>query len=103
MITYNAGISACERGHRPTGPHKLQQLRPRGFMPNVITCNAGFSACEKGHRPTGPHKLQQLQPRGFMPNVITYNAAISTCDKGKTPHQARIYSRSYGPEASCPK
>ena len=51
VITYNAGISACEKGHRPTGPHKLQQLRPRGFMPNVITYNAAISTSEKGKKP----------------------------------------------------
>ena len=51
VITYNAGISACEKGHRPTGPHKLQQLRPRGVMPNGITYNAAISACETGQKP----------------------------------------------------
>ena len=53
VITYNAAISAWERGHKPTGaatvtgdvvPGPLAQCK-------VITYNGAICACDKGHNP----------------------------------------------------
>ena len=49
VITYNAGISACEKGGQ--WPEALSLLREMGdatLDPDVITYSAGISACEEG-------------------------------------------------------
>ena len=52
MTTYNAAISACEKGQKPQlALHLLQKLQLRGLLPNVITYNAAISACKKGQQP----------------------------------------------------
>ena len=52
VITYNALISACEKGTLPqrTLP-LLETMRDQGLLPDVITNNALISACEKGTLP----------------------------------------------------
>ena len=53
VITYNAAISACEKGQNPLQtPHLLQEMLLRGRLPDVITYNAAISACEKGQKAT---------------------------------------------------
>ena len=48
VITYNAAISACEKGQKPhQALHLLQELQLRGLLPNVIPYSAAISACEK--------------------------------------------------------
>ena len=49
VITYGAGISACEKGGQ--WPEALSLLRQMGDVKlerDVITYSAGISACEKG-------------------------------------------------------
>ena len=49
MVSYNALISACEKGSNPQQAMQLlQDMSIRGQLPNVITCSAAISACEKG-------------------------------------------------------
>ena len=57
VITYNAAISACEKGQKPQRAlHLLQEMLLRGLLPNVITYNAAISVCEKGQNlPTTMH------------------------------------------------
>ena len=81
MITYNAAISACEKGPRPhLALHMLQQLQVRGFRPDVITYSAAISVCEKGQI-----LWQAMLHQGLLPDVIPYSAAISACEKGHKP------------------
>ena len=71
MITYSAGINACEKGQKP--PHALRTLpkvQLRGLWPDVITHNAATSALRMS---------QMLHLRGLRPNATTYNAATSAC------------------------
>merc|ERR1712222_230767 len=83
IITYNAGIGACEKGGQ--WPEALLLLREMGDVrldPNIITYNAGIGACEKGGQ--WPEALSLLREMGDVkldPNVITYNAGISACEK----------------------
>ena len=57
MTTYNAAISACEKGQKPQPAlHMLQKLQLRGLRPDVIPYNAAISACEKGQKQS-PHML----------------------------------------------
>ena len=49
MITYNALISACDKGKEPSLALKLfETMRRRGVVPCVVTYSALISACEKG-------------------------------------------------------
>ena len=49
VITYNALISACEKGTQPERALKLlDTMKQEGVVPGVITYNALISACEKG-------------------------------------------------------
>ena len=53
VTTYNAAISACEKGQKPQQAlHMLQELQLRGLLRTVITYNAAISACEKGQKAT---------------------------------------------------
>ena len=52
VITYNALISACEKGTLPQRALQLlETMRDHGLLPNLITHNAATSACEKGQKP----------------------------------------------------
>ena len=49
VFTYNAAISACEKGQMPQQAlHLLREMQLRGLMPIVITYSAANSAYEKG-------------------------------------------------------
>ena len=48
-ITYNALISACEKGKQPEQAIKLMAaMEQQDVVPSVITYDALISACEKG-------------------------------------------------------
>ena len=72
MITYNAAISACEKGQKPQQALQLLlELPLRGLLPDVITYSAAISACEKGQKPQQAlHLLQEVQLRGLLPDVM---------------------------------
>ena len=49
VITYNALISACEKGKQPERAlGVLEAMQQQGLEPNAITYNALISSCEKG-------------------------------------------------------
>ena len=48
-ITYNALISACEKGKQPEGALQVfEAMKLQSVVPNAITYSALISACEKG-------------------------------------------------------
>ena len=48
LITYNAAISACEKGKQPDKALELlEETQRKGMEPGSITYNAASSACEK--------------------------------------------------------
>ena len=52
VITYNALISACEKGKQDERAMRIfEAMQQQGVMPEVITYNALISACEKGTQP----------------------------------------------------
>ena len=78
VITYNAVISACEKGRECQEALELfKDMQTRGLTPNVITYNAVISACEKGRECQEALRLfNEMQTRGHAPNIITYSAII---------------------------
>ncbi|CAE8591706.1 unnamed protein product [Polarella glacialis] len=83
-ISYNAAISACEKGGQWQLALTLLSLMPEAkVVPNEITYSAAISACEKSGQWQVALKLLSLMPQArVVPNEITYNAAISACEKG---------------------
>ena len=52
VITYNAWISACEKGKHPERELQVfEAVQQQGVVPNVVTYNPSISACEKGEHP----------------------------------------------------
>jgi len=52
VITYNALISACEKGNHSEQAMKVfKAMQRQCLLPNVITYCALISACEKGKQP----------------------------------------------------
>lgn len=94
-ITFNAAISACEKGGRPDKALQLFEHLlnegpkfPAPVYPDTITYNAALSACEKGGQPDEAlqlfeHLLNEGPkfPTPIYPGTITYSAALSACEK----------------------
>ena len=54
VITYNATISACEKGLKPERAMGLfDAMQQQWLSPDVITYNATISDCETGLKPEG--------------------------------------------------
>ena len=52
VITYNALISACEKGKQPEQAMEVfKAMQQQGVVPDVITYSALISACEKSKQP----------------------------------------------------
>merc|ERR1712032_865842 len=104
-ISYNAGISACEKGGqwpealsllremRGAGRHQLQCQHQRvregravagvKVELDVISYCAGISACEKGGQwPETLSLLREMAEVKLELDVISYCAGISACGKG---------------------
>eukprot|EP00613_Pedinella_sp_CCMP2098_P060822 CAMPEP_0171986624 /NCGR_PEP_ID=MMETSP0993-20121228/274965_1 /TAXON_ID=483369 /ORGANISM="non described non described, Strain CCMP2098" /LENGTH=289 /DNA_ID=CAMNT_0012639535 /DNA_START=27 /DNA_END=896 /DNA_ORIENTATION=+ len=82
-VSYNAAISACEKGRQwEKAVGLINSMHNRGVEPNVISYSAAISACEKGGQwEKAVELLNSMQDRGVEPNVISYSAAISACGK----------------------
>ena len=51
VISYSAGISACEKGEQwQRALSLLDEMREAKLEPEVISYNAGISACVKGEQ-----------------------------------------------------
>jgi pentatricopeptide repeat domain-containing protein 1 len=90
VITYNALISACEKGKQPERALEVfEAMQRQGVVPGVITYSALISACGKGKQPAWALEVfEAMQRQGVVPNVITCGALISACEKGKQPERA---------------
>ncbi len=102
-ITFNAAISACEKGGRPDKALQLFEHLlnegpkfPAPVYPDTITYNAALSAYKMGGQPDKALQLfEDLLNKGpkfptpVYPDTITYNAALSACEKGGQPDKAR--------------
>ena len=62
VVTYNAVISACEKGQHPhQALQLLQEMQLKDILPNAVTYKAAISACEKGQH---PHQALHLSQAG---------------------------------------
>ncbi|CAK0901138.1 unnamed protein product [Prorocentrum cordatum] len=88
LVSYSAGISACEKGEQwQEALALLSGMREAKLEPNVISptsCNAGVSACEKGDQwQRALALLCEMREARLEPDVIfSYSAGISACEKG---------------------
>eukprot|EP00438_Fugacium_kawagutii_P010387 Skav220387 [mRNA] locus=scaffold639:162903:163631:- [translate_table: standard] len=84
VISYNAAISACEKGGQWQQALTLFEAMPKAMIsPNVVSFSAAISACQKGGQWQQALTLFEAIPKtSIPPTVICYNAAISACQKG---------------------
>jgi pentatricopeptide repeat protein len=78
VITYNAAISACEKGGQwEKALQLLEEMQAKGVEPDVITYSATISACEKGGQwEKALQLLEEMRAKGLKPDVITSAAVI---------------------------
>ena len=83
IITYNAVISACEKGKQPERALEiLDKMQQQRIVPNIITYSALISACEKGKQPERALEIfDKMEEQSIAPDIITYNALISACER----------------------
>ena len=97
VITYNAAVSAGEKGKQwQQALFLLTAVRSNDFSPNVITINAAISACEKCEKwQQALGLLAAAINADLRPNTTTYGAAISACGKGE------LWQRALGLQAAA--
>ena len=85
LVTYNAGISACENGEQwQRAAALLSEMWDTRLELNVISYNAGISTCEKGEQwQRALALLSEMGEAVLKADVITYSAGISACKKGE--------------------
>ncbi|CAK0874049.1 unnamed protein product [Prorocentrum cordatum] len=80
VISYSAGISACEKGEQwQQALALLSDMWEAKLEPNVISYNAGISACEKGeqwHRALA--LLSEMREAKLEPDVISSATALGS-------------------------
>ena len=87
-VTYNAAISACEKGGRQwqKALALLAEMPSAEALPNEISYNAAISASEKsGEWQWALTLLNSMRASRLRPNTTTFSAAISACDKARVP------------------
>eukprot|EP00435_Cladocopium_sp_Y103_P007928 s527_g2.t1 len=94
VISYNAAVTACEKG----GQWKqalifVDTMSKARIRLNVISYNATISACEKGGQWQQALILCETMPKAKVSlDVISHNAAISACEKGgQWQHSLRLF------------
>ena len=78
-ITYNAVISACEKGEWPEKALELlEEMQHNGLEPDMITYSVVISACEKKKWPKKALQLlEEMKRNGLEPDLITHTAAMN--------------------------
>ena len=73
LVSYSAGISACEKGGQwQRALALLSEIWEAKLEPNVISYSAGISACEKGEQwQRALALLSEMWEAKLEPNVIS--------------------------------
>ncbi|CAK0894342.1 unnamed protein product, partial [Prorocentrum cordatum] len=81
-VSYNAGISACEKGGQwQRALSLLSEMWQAKLEPNVISYNAGISAWEEGGQwQRALALLWEICEAKLEPDVTSYSAGISACE-----------------------
>eukprot|EP00435_Cladocopium_sp_Y103_P030733 s141_g7.t1 len=81
VFSFNAAISACDKGGQFTSALRLLDLMSEAVVvPDVITFNGIISASGKDrHWRHACGLLSQILARNISPNIISYNSAINAC------------------------
>eukprot|EP00435_Cladocopium_sp_Y103_P074743 s123_g50.t3 len=86
VITFNASISACEKGREwPAALCMLEAMRGGATVQDQISFSAAVSACEKTGEWRRVLQVVSSMQTTTSPNEIVYNAAIGACEKGPIP------------------
>eukprot|EP00933_Yihiella_yeosuensis_P079342 TRINITY_DN9183_c0_g1_i7.p1 TRINITY_DN9183_c0_g1~~TRINITY_DN9183_c0_g1_i7.p1 ORF type:complete len:143 (-),score=10.34 TRINITY_DN9183_c0_g1_i7:198-626(-) len=82
-ISYNAAISACQRGGQWQLALNLLSLMPQSeISPDAISYNAAIIACEEGGQWQLALDLIGLMPQSKVaPDAISYNSALILCKR----------------------
>ncbi|CAK0823524.1 unnamed protein product [Prorocentrum cordatum] len=91
-FSYNAGISACEKGKQwKRALSLLKEMRESWSEPTVISYIAGIRACERcGQWWQALSLLSEMRDNNWEPNGISYDLVITA------------YERSSGDSAGFP-
>ena len=84
-ISYNAAISAYEKGHATQDAVALVgEMQQEGVDPNVITYNALIAACGRvGQVRRAFGVRDEMRRARVRPDSYTYNALISACERAE--------------------
>ena len=82
-ISFNAGISSCEKGGHWRHAIALFELMCHAQVPvDVITFNSIISSCDKGKQTQHALAIYETMPSfKVVPDLITFNALISSCGR----------------------
>ena len=82
-ISFNAGISSCEKGGHWRHAIALFELMCHAQVPlDVITFNSIISSCDKGKQTQHALAIYETMPNfKVVPDLITFNALISSCGR----------------------
>ena len=87
LVTYNAAISACEKGGRWQFALWLWQIAGgMGLQADSITCNATISACQRAQRWQEVLNLCQDMATGGFTQALALSCAIIVCNRRKPHH-----------------
>ncbi|CAK0803792.1 unnamed protein product [Prorocentrum cordatum] len=83
VISYSAGISACEKGEQwERALSLLSEMREGTVEPTVISYTAGIIACEKGKQwQRAVSLLSHMWEAKLVPGVTSYSSGVSACEK----------------------
>lgn len=83
VFSFNAAISACDKGGQFTSALRLLDLMSEAVVvPDVITFNGIISASGKDrHWRHACALLSQILAGNMSPNIISYNSAINACTR----------------------
>merc|ERR1712150_441265 len=98
VVTYNASISACEKGEQwALALHILAEMELHKLQPNDITYNALCSACTRGQQwALSLYLLTKIRTMGFEPNMVGFDCLVKTCVESRQISNAVQIFRSSG-------
>ncbi|CAK0874690.1 unnamed protein product, partial [Prorocentrum cordatum] len=90
QLSYNAGISACEKGEQwQRALALLSEMREAKLEPDVISYNVGISVCANGGQwQEALSMLRTMRLRKLDVNFMVYGTAASMCEQGGQGSQA---------------